>query len=84
MNSEFVFQNNNNKMLDDLLNTEYHDILKEIKQEEYNLEFMEFDIFYEIHFENKIVGFITFKKNPINRQSFCNYGCLYYSRIPWQ
>ena len=62
MNDEFVFHNNNSKLLDNFLNNDYPEISKAIKKEGYNLDFLEYDFFHEIHFENHIVGFITLKK----------------------
>lgn len=61
MNDELVFYNNN-KLLDDFLNTHYPEISKAIKKEGYNLDFLEYEFFREIRFENQIVGFITLKK----------------------
>ncbi len=52
----------NNESLSNLLNEKYPEILKSIKNEGYNLEFQDYDIFKEIYFENQVVGFVTFEK----------------------
>lgn len=70
MNDEFVFHNNNSKLLDNFLNNDYPEISKAIKKEGYNLDFLEYDFFHEIHFENHIVGFITLKKFPLVDNQF--------------
>lgn len=45
MNDEFVFHNNNSKLLDNFLNNDYPEISKAIKKEGYNLDFLEYDFF---------------------------------------
>lgn len=70
MDDERIFENKNNEHLDDFLKNNYPEILNAINREGYNIEFMEFDIFYEIHFENKSVGFIVFKKIPLTDNQF--------------
>ena len=60
----------NNEPLDDLLENKYSEISKAIQKEGYNLEFQEYDVFEEITFENKDVGFVTFKNIPFSNNHF--------------
>ncbi len=60
----------NNEPLEVLLKNKYPEISKAIKNEGYNLEFQEYDIFTEIPFENQVVGFITFKRISFSPNHF--------------
>ncbi len=64
MNDGVLFHNNNNILLNDVLDGDYPDISKAIKAEGYNLDFLNFDVFQEIMFENRAVGFMAFRRCP--------------------
>ena len=59
MSAKDLFHNTG--ILDDLLEDKYPEISKAIKDEGYNLEFRNYDVFEEIYFENQVVGFVTFE-----------------------
>ena len=52
--------NDNQQLLPDFLNQEYPEIYKSINDEGYIIEYPTFQSLKEIHFEDKVVGFITF------------------------
>lgn len=64
MNKRLEFPNMN-VPLDDLLNEDYPEISKAIKKEGYNLDFLDYDLFHEIEYENQVVGFVTLKNFPL-------------------
>ncbi len=68
MNLEDLFHNN--EPLEDLLKDKYPEISKAIKNEGYNLEFQDYDIFEEITFENQVVGFVTLENIPPSLNHF--------------
>ncbi len=55
---------NDGRQLDEVLDMEYPEISKAIKREGYNLEYLDFDVFEKIIYEDKVVGFITFNRFP--------------------
>ena len=61
--SSIGFQNDG-RQLDEVLDQDYPEISKAIKREGYNLEYLDFDVFQPIFFEDMVVGFISFKKFP--------------------
>ena len=61
---------NDGRNLNELLNDDYPEIAKAIKKEGYNLDFLDFDIFEEIHFNDKTVGFITLKRFALVSNQF--------------
>lgn len=52
--------NDNQQLLPDFLKQEYPEIYKSINDEGYIIEYPTFQTLKEIHFEDKVVGFITF------------------------
>ena len=70
MMCENFLNNSDNLMLDELLDNNYSEILKAIKKEGYNLDFLEYDVFQEITFENQVVGFMSFKKLPLIKNHY--------------
>ena len=60
MMNKFLLQDK--VLLNDFLNEDYPEISKAIKKEGYTLDFLDYDIFHEIKYEDQIVGFMTFKK----------------------
>ena len=59
---EGLFQDKN---LKDKLFNEYPHILKAIEKEGYILDYLSFDVFTEIRFEDDVVGFISFSRFDI-------------------
>jgi len=55
---------NDARQLDEVIDMDYPEISKAIKKEGYNLEYLDFDVFKRIIYEDKVVGFITFKRFP--------------------
>ena len=57
-------QSDSPKDLCKTLSNDYPHILKAITREKYELEYLEYDVFQEIVFNDKIVGFFTIKRIP--------------------
>ena len=69
MNNDVIY-NSNSITLEEFLKNSYEKIWESVKKEDYNLDFQHFDEFYEIPYENEIVGFIAVEKsNKFNTKS---------------
>lgn len=51
--------------LEDFLKNNYEELWKSIVSEDYNIDFQEFDEFYEITGEDKVIGFIVVEKSDL-------------------
>lgn len=51
--------------LEDFLKNNYGELWKSIVSEDYNIDFQEFDEFYEITNEDNVIGFIVFEKSDL-------------------
>ena len=60
--NKIIKYHSNYRNLGELLEDKYEFILNEIKTEGYNLSYNDFEIFKEIIFEDRVVGFYTYEK----------------------
>lgn len=65
-----AFKNQYDDDLNETLKNRYPDILKAIRKEGYILDYLDYDVFHEIRFEDKIVGFMTFARFDIVENHF--------------
>ncbi len=70
MFEEMLFENHDDKLLNEFLDEFYPEILKAIEKEGYNLDFKDFDFFHEINFENHVVGFMSFERFPLAEHQY--------------
>ena len=68
MFDEISYVNNND--IEITLSEDYPEIFEAIKKEGYNLDFINYDVFLDIVFEDRTVGFITFEKFPFSENKF--------------
>ena len=67
-----MFTNNKKSTLEMYLNDNYPEILKSINKENYILDYVDFDLFFEIEYENNVVGFITLENDDLNNRLIIN------------
>ncbi len=56
-NQNNIFFNETGETLFETLTRDYPYILDAIKRDKYEIEFLQYDFFEEIHYKNKIIGF---------------------------
>ena len=67
-----MIKNPDNYDLEKFLATYYDEILKSTNKEKYMFDYTKFDLFYEINYNDEIVGFITLENNDSDENLMVN------------
>lgn len=69
-NQNNIFFNETGETLFETLTRDYPYSLDAIKRDKYEIEFLQYDFFEEIHYKNIIIGFLTLKQFTVIENSF--------------
>ena len=61
-----MFENNEYITLEKYLSDSYPEIIKSINKEKYVFDYDFFDLFYEIKYDDEVVGFIALENDELN------------------
>ena len=67
-----MIDNNGNFTLERYLYDNYHEISKSVYKENYVLDYADFGLFFEIEYEDNVVGFITLENDDLNNRFIIN------------
>lgn len=67
-----MIENDENIALENYLNISHPEIVKSINKEKYILDYDNFDLFYEIRYEDEVAGFIAIENDDFNQRWIIN------------